>query len=313
MQTVGENALFNEKTCVAIGCFDGVHRGHAAVISAAVDEAKRRAQKSVALTFDMSKKRAKGKGAHDLITFSEKERLIAALGADYLCVLDFSDICDLCGEEFVSEILSKRLSASAVFCGEGFRFSKNKSCGTAELKELCAAEGIDTATVAEVCDGGVISTTRIKALAEAGAVGAAARLLGHPLIYTGSVKKGRMLARRLGFPTANVRYPDGVIRVRFGVYRTRAYADGRTYEAISNIGVRPTVDNTREVFIETFLIEYEGDLYDKEVSVELIRFIRDEKRFSDETELRAAVLADIEEVKREIAAERTQKEQNRQN
>lgn len=299
MKTLREKIEFNTATSVAIGYFDGVHRGHAAVIGAAVEYAKERGLKSVALTFDMSKRRAEGKGELDLLQFFEKERLISELGVDYLAVLDFSEICDLDGEAFVASVLAKRLHATAVFCGEDFRFSKGKSCGESELRALCAKKGITVTTVDEVADGGAISTTRIKSLIKDGKIDEAARLLGHPLCYTGTVIEGRRLGRRLGFPTANLRYPESITPVRFGVYRTRAYADGRCYEAVSNIGVRPTVDDTKEIFIETYLIGYEGDLYGRIISVEPVRFMRDERRFADENELRAAVLKDIETVKSE--------------
>ncbi len=305
METRREKTEYSGATCVAIGYFDGVHRGHSAVISAAVECAKRSGLQSVALTFDMTKKRASGKGSLDLMQFSERERYIAELGIDSLCVLDFSEICDLDGKQFANEILVNRLHASAVFCGDGFRFSKDKGCGVKELSDLCRERGIAVTAVDEVVDGGLVSTTRIKALVKDGAVAEAARLLGHPLSYSGRVIEGRKLGRRLGFPTANQRFPEGVAPLRFGVYRSRAYADGEIFEAVSNIGVRPTVDDTGSVFIETYLIGYMGDLYNSDITVELHSFLRKEKRFKDEDELRSAVLKDIETVRKESAAKGT--------
>ncbi len=307
METRRNEIELVEDSFVAVGYFDGVHRGHAAVISAAVSGAKKAGAKSVVLSFDMSRFRADEKGEGDLVAFSEREELIEKTGANNLYILDFEKIMDMDGGWFVKEILSDRLHAKRVFCGEDFRFSKGRGCGAKELFELCRVFDIEVDVVSAISDGGVISTTRIKELVKNGSVAEAKKLLGHALCYGGEVERGKSLAYRLGFPTANVPFPKGVVPPRFGVYWTRTHVDNLTYDSITNIGIRPTFEDDRRIMIETYLLDYEGDLYGKPIKAELVEFLRDEKKFEGEGELKAEVERNIAEIRKKLHLSKKEK------
>ncbi|MEA5049874.1 MAG: riboflavin biosynthesis protein RibF [Oscillospiraceae bacterium] len=283
------------ETCVSVGYFDGVHLGHRAVIGTAVRCAKRHGRTSAVLTFDMRAARAGKKGAADLLPMDDRIRQIEDLGVGLLAVLDFASIRGMSGEQFVDEILVRQLSAKAVFCGHDFRFARGGSCGVDELRALCAPRGIRVRVVRDVSDiNGAVSTTRIKSLVQEGRMDAAAALLGRRYGFLLPVLRGKGLAHRLGFPTINQRFPEGIVLPRFGVYRTHIELDGRTYAGVTNVGVRPTVAHADGgVFIETFIIGFDGDLYGRDVFVGFGDFMRDERKFDGEDALRRQVEADI--------------------
>ncbi len=301
MKIIDERTPAGGDTCVSVGYFDGMHLGHRAVVGEAVRCAKSHGRRSAVLTFNMAAARADKKGEADLLPLSDREEQFEALGADVLAVLDFAAIRSLSGEEFVGSILVGLLSAKAVFCGGDFRFARGGGCGVEELRALCAPRGIAVRVVNDVLDENrPVSTTRIKELIINGEMSAAAALLGRRYGLTLPVRHGKGLAHRLGFPTINQRFPGGLVRPRFGVYKTLVRAGGREYTGVTNVGVRPTVEHADGgVFIETYLIGFEGDLYGEDVRVEFVRFVRDERKFDGEDALRRRVQADIAAVERE--------------
>ncbi len=292
-------------TVVALGYFDGVHIGHRAVIDAALALAHKREACAAVLTLDMSSLRASGKGQRDLITKQEKRALIERLGVDKYVELDFGEVASMSAEQFVGRVLgSECMSALGVCCGEDFRFGSGRSGSVDTLRELCYGMEIDVSTVGEICYGEQpVSTTRIKGCVVNGEIADAVGMLGHSYGFSLPVVAGRHLAGRLGFPTVNQRFPEGITLPRFGVYRSRVSVEGREYDGVTNVGVRPTVDSTGTVMIETHILDFRADLYGKTVRTDLTDFLRDEKRFSSDTSLRSQVIRDIQRVRELTEAE----------
>ena len=299
METHSSISPLGHETVAALGYFDGVHLGHRLVIGSAIAEAQKRSVSPAVMSFDMSSRRASGKGAGDLVSLAERERLIAELGVSDYLLLDFAAIADMECEEFVRRVLSEGcLSAQAVCCGADFRFGKGRAGDVDALRELCYGLDIDVIVIDEVdADGMAISTTRIKAAVERGDVGLAEELLGRPYGFELPVERGKRLAGRLGFPTINQRFPEGVRTPRFGVYASVTTVDGREYDAITNVGVRPTVSESGAVTLETHIFDFHRDIYGRTARVDLKRFVRDERKFSCDAELRAQVLADCAAVR----------------
>ncbi|MEG0752069.1 MAG: riboflavin biosynthesis protein RibF [Oscillospiraceae bacterium] len=291
---------FVNDTVTALGYFDGVHLGHRAVIGSAIAEAARRGVQSSVLSFDMSARRAQGKGTLDLMPMSERKRFIANLGVDEYLLLDFDKIGDMDCDEFVCNILGDGcLHAQAVCCGADFRFGRARAGDVDRLRELCYEIGIDVIVVGEIeLDGKAVSTTRIKEAVVNGDVEAAEEMLGHPYGFILPVTHGKKLAGKLGFPTINQAFPSDVMTPRFGVYASQSVVGGRVYDAITNVGVRPTVRDDGAVALETHIFDFKGDLYEADIETRLKRFVRDERRFESDVQLKAQVLADIESVRR---------------
>jgi riboflavin kinase/FMN adenylyltransferase len=274
---------------VAIGVFDGVHKGHQAVI----DDA------DTVLTFDPHPLTViHPEAAPKLIMpFDVKRDVIDGLGVDELVVIPFDEgFMRIPAEEFVSEILIGRLGAKEVSVGENFRFGA-KAKGDPEM--LARHDEFETRIVPLVeVDGETVSSTRVRALVAAGEVDAAMRCLGAPFMYEGTVVEGDQRGgRELGFPTANLVPDDRLVAPGHGVYA--AFANG--HAAAVNVGVRPTFETGRGLLIESYLIDYDGDLYGQNLRVAFVSRLRGERRFPSVEELIAQMHRDVAEA-REICA-----------
>lgn len=282
-------------TAVALGCFDGLHQGHAAVISGAVRE-KERDYIPTVFTFTASPQRELiGSGAPRLMEPEEKSGLLKRMGVELLYQIPFAAIMDQSPEAFVRQVLGETLQAKRVFCGFNYHFGKGGRADSGELRRLCEKYGIEAVSVEPVMDSGAaISSTRIRNMVETGDIESANRMLGRPLSYTFEVVRGRRLGRLMGTPTLNQVFPQGFILPRFGVYASLVSFDGTTTYGVTNIGVKPTVGADAPLS-ETWMPAYKGDeLYGKRVTIQLLRFLRPEKKFEDLEQLRRAILADGE-------------------
>lgn len=273
---------------VAIGVFDGVHKGHRAVI----DDA------DTVLTFDPHPLTViHPEAAPKLIMpFEVKRDVIDGLGVDELVVIPFDEeFMRIEAEEFVSEILLGRLGAKKVSVGENFRFGA-KAKGDPEM--LARHDEFETRIVPLVeVDGETVSSTRVRALIAAGEVDAAMRCLGAPFMVEGKVIEGDRRGRELGFPTANLVPDDRLVVPGHGVYA--AFANG--HPAAVNVGVRPTFETGRGLLIESFLVDYDGDLYGQNLRVAFVSRLRGERRFPSVEDLIAQMHRDVAEA-REILA-----------
>ena len=293
------------KTAVALGYFDGLHLGHVGVINAALAQ---EGLSPAVFTFNRDTTLPKFKKPEDIISFENKCELFEKMGVEYVYAPDFAEVCGLSAEEFVSEILIKRLNAGFACCGTNFRFGKG-GLGTPEmLAEIGAKYGMRAQTVPDVCsDGVMISSTHIRELIRNGDIQQANGLLGYELWYRLVVVRGNEIGRTLSFPTINQIIPETNVIPRFGVYSSFAEVNGVKYRGVTNIGVKPTVKHRHDgggVVMETHIIGFDGDLYGQKIAVALRRFIRPEREFAGLSELKAQIAADKQAVLSETEGER---------
>ena len=274
---------------VAIGTFDGVHRGHQAVIDSA----------DTVLTFDPHPLEVLHPAALPklIMPFGVKRDVIEGLGVDELVVIPFDrEFAAIPAEGFIEQVLIERLTAERVSVGENFRFGA-KARGDPEM--LAGRPEFETRVVPLVeVDGETVSSTRIRALIAAGEIEAAQRCLGAPFMVEGTVAEGDQRGRRLGFPTANLVPDDRLAIPGHGVYA--GFANG--VPAAINVGVRPTFDTGRGLLIETYLIDRDDDLYGTTLRVAFVKRLRGERRFSDVSELIAQMRIDVEDAKQVCAS-----------
>lgn len=290
--------LCGKKTAVALGNFDGLHKGHLAVINEAVME-KHNGLLPCILTFDSHpQKTLIGSAPKRIMTRSLCEKTTEKLGCKTIR-LSFEEVRNMTYEEFFNEILIKKLNIGFVSCGFNYRFGKDGE-GTAEiLKKLCEKAEIGFKCVNEVLyEGEVVSSTRIRQSIENGDIEKANKMLGRYFSYDMEVVHGDRIGKKLlGFPTINQLFPDLHIVPKNGVYASATEVDGIFYPSMTNIGKRPTVGGD-ELRSETCIIGFSGDLYGSHPEVKLISRIRDEKKFSSLEELSDQLKVDCVEAEK---------------
>lgn len=292
MIDITHGALPSEKTAVALGYFDGLHLGHMGVIGAALAQ---RELKPAVFTFNCDTTLPKFRSPEDLISFENKCELLAKAGVEYVYAPDFAEVCTLTAEDFVKTILLNRLNAGFACCGRNFRFGLGGQGTPERLEKIGARYGIRTEIVEDVClDGELISSTHIRELIRMGKIEEANRFLGYEWQFKLPVVHGNKLGRTLCFPTINQILPDTNVMPRFGVYQSYVQVHGKNYRGVTNIGVRPTIENSRGIICETHILDFDEDLYGESIEVALCGFIRPERRFSSIEELKAQVLKDID-------------------
>lgn len=275
-----------ERTVYALGFFDGVHLGHQALLRACRELADGLGLTAAVLTFDRHPAGLVSGQAPSLINRAEdRERLLRHYGMDRVLALPFDEeLMHTPWQAFVARLLEKHHAAGLV-CGEDFRFG-DRGEGNAELlKKACAQANIPCVVVPEQKVEGVrVSSTHIRGLLEAGRMEEAVRFLGHPHILTGKVIAGQQLGRTLGIPTANLLLPEGVVCPKLGVYACKT----GEYLAVTNVGVRPTVEG-RGITVEPWILDFEGDLYGKELTLGFYAFLRPEQKFGSLEALQAEI------------------------
>ena len=285
------------ETAAALGIFDGVHRGHRAVIDKAAEEAEKRGLAPAVCTFKTGTINTKGSGYRPIYSDETKLVLLEKEGAEYVFIPDFAEIRDMSPEDFVKKILRGILNARIVVCGRDFRFGKNAACSAEGLKEICSRLGMKLCVVDDVTENGIrICSADIRKYISEGDIKSANLLLGHNYAITGRVIHGNCFGRKMNFPTANQRMYENNVMPRFGVYASYAELDGKVYRGITNIGVKPTVESSGIPLAETHFPGFSGDIYGREIVVRLFDFIRPEIRFNNTDELRAQINSDVERV-----------------
>jgi riboflavin kinase / FMN adenylyltransferase len=274
----------DEKYSLAIGFFDGLHKGHQTVIKKAIDKAKELSIRSAVMTFNPHPSHVLGGGENKIgyITpFEEKKRLLESMGVDAVFVVKFDmQLASLKPSEFV-DLFIKSLGVKHVTAGFDYSFG-SKGAGTMEDMKKLSAGVYETTIVGKVTDNAdKISSTRIRKLLSEGNVEEASLLLGRNFRTIGTVVGGEKKGRQLGFPTANVSPSEGSILPENGVYAVRFIVDGMSMNGVCNVGVKPTFNNPdiKSPMVEVHIIDYDGNLYDKEVAVEWVKHIRAEKKF----------------------------------
>lgn len=282
---------------VAIGNFDGVHKGHQAVLRAARDAAARLGVPSAAAVFDPHPRRVFQPDAPPfrLMTDRLRAETLAAEGMDLLYVIPFDrDFSRLSDALFAQGVLADGMGAAHVAVGGDFRFGKGRAGDVARLEAFGARMGFGVTAVAPVGGEAAYSSTGVREALRAGDCAAAAAILGRPWTVDGEVMRGQALGRTYGFPTANLALGD-LIRPRFGVYAVLARLDGAGpwLPGAASIGVRPTVAGTEEL-LEVYLLDFEGDLYGRRMDVRFHCFVRDEARFDGLEAMAAQIARDVE-------------------
>jgi riboflavin kinase / FMN adenylyltransferase len=279
---------------VAIGNFDGVHRGHKAVIGAALARAQSLNKPAAALTFEPHPRAFfhPGEPLFRLTDETAKLRLLAATGLDGAIVLTFDEaLAKLSAEDFVSRVLVERLAISGAAIGFNFHFGANRTGSPDFLVAEGKKRGFAVDIVPPLADRGrPISSGPIREAVAAGRVDDATELLGYPWFVSGTIIHGDKRGRELGFPTANLKL-DSSCALRHGIYAVRVAVNGRRYDGVASFGRRPTFDNGA-VLLEIFLFDFAGDLYGASLDVAFIAWLRDEKAFASAKELVAQMRED---------------------
>ncbi len=284
------------RTAVALGFFDGVHRGHEAVIRPTLDHP---GLSSAVFTFTVHDSSPAAKQKQRMIqSLKLKGETLEELGVEYLFCPDFDSFRSLSPEQFVSEMLVGQFHAGAVYCGEDFRFGAKASGDTTLLRKLCKEHGIEMTVVAPVYeDGKIISSTRIRQCLMEGNIPEANRLLGRPFALEAEVVYGKQLGRELSFPTINQQFPEDQMVPKNGVYAVLANVDGCWIPGTANVGRQPTVDG-KTILSETYLLDFDGDLYGKTITLRFFTYLRPERKFSSLEELTEAIRRSVQETRR---------------
>jgi riboflavin kinase/FMN adenylyltransferase len=296
--THGSFAPGGGRLALTIGNFDGVHRGHQAMLERTVARARALRIDACVLTFEPHPREffTPALAPARLTRLRDKLELMAAAGLARVHVARFdAALAGRPAERFVEEIVVRGLRAAWLLVGRDFRFGAKRGGDYALLERLCAAHGIELESMPDVALGGErVSSSAVRSALAAGDLDAAGRLLGRPFAMSGRVARGEKLGRELGFPTANI-----VLRRRppvAGIFVVECLAEGdsRWWPGVASVGRRPTVNPTALPLLEAHLLDYAGDLYRRHLRVRFLARLRDEQRYDDVPQLRAAIARDVE-------------------
>lgn len=282
-------------SAIALGFFDGVHIAHRKIISLAVDYAKKNNLSPIALSFDASPLELLSDcRIKYLTTNEEKQSIIESLGADTEFLPLSRELLSMEADAFVKEILVDKYNIKYAVCGYNYRFGRNGKGDTTLLCQLGNQYGFEV----KVCDcetllGEGISSSRIRELISDGNIEPANELLGRNFSLSGIVCEGKQLGRKLGFPTANVFFNEHTVIPRNGVYKTLVTVENDSYTAITNTGINPTVGG-EALRTETYIPDFNRNIYGKEIKIEFLSFIREERKFDSIEELKSQIKQDID-------------------
>lgn len=281
----------------ALGFFDGVHLGHQALLDECVQMAQRMGAIPAAITFDRHPQSLFSDHPPALLhALADRIALLRHYAVDHIRLLPVNrQTMGQNWQDFLQDLLLD--GAKGFVCGYDFRFGSRGEGNAEKLQAFCTQRNIPCVIVPEISlDGVRISSSYIRQLIEAGDVETAAKFLGHAHILSGKVVTGRQLGRTIGIPTANILIPGGVAVPKFGVYATSAHIQGKVFPTVTNIGFRPTVGG-HQVRSESWVLDFDGDLYGQTVTLEFHKFLRPEQKFDSLQDLQAQIRRDAEEVR----------------
>lgn len=298
-----------KNSIVTTGTFDGVHRGHQSIFESMQQMASESNMPTVVVTFHPHPRivlKKEPEHLHLLATLEEKKQLLAKTGIDYLVILEFNyELAALSPEQFVCNILIKKLGARTIFVGYDHQFGKNKSGNKNTLKEVSSRYELKVREVAALTiNNQIISSSVIRQLLESSQVAKARDMLGYAYSITGRVVKGNMLGRKIGYPTANIVVKNQLKLIPGrGVYAVKVYIQNSWHSGMLNIGKRPTL-NTTKATVEVHIFDLNANLYDEEITIQFLKFIREERKFPDLSALRKQLDQDKEMAEKILNAEK---------
>ncbi len=279
------NVLKGKKTAVALGSFDALHKGHIYVIGKAIEYAKKNNLTALVQLVEIPSRLR-------INTLEKRLEILEEMGVEVVVVEQFTEsFRSVNYKNFICEFLNEKYNAAAVFCGDNYRFGYMAEGDTDKLTEECSRCGISVNVIPCVEIEGVVSSTVIREFIKNGDMEKVTEYMTRPYAVSGEVAHGRGLGKKLGFPTANISIPPDAVIPKTGVYSTQVRLDGKIYDGITNIGAKPTV-GVDEMNIETFIKDFNGDLYGKTITVEFIKRLRDIKKFENLDELKAQLEKD---------------------
>ena len=292
--------MTEKKRVIALGFFDGVHLGHAALMNKAVEVGSDSDFTPSVLTFDTHPVSLVFGQSVPLINSNEDRAGIIErkFGIRDIIILKFDQkTASLKWTEFIRLLFSK-YNACHLVAGQDFRFGSGGGGDSEKLRAECKRLGLGCDIIPEVSlDGVAVRSTAIRVQLLKGELEKANRFLGHPHVLTGFVRRGQQLGSKLGYPTANICFEKDVLSPSFGVYASKVILeDNREFFGVTNVGVRPTVDDTGTIYAETHIFDFDEDLYDKQVRIEFHSFVRMETKFSDVSKLKAQISDDCKAV-----------------
>ena len=294
-----QELLMKEKIIYALGFFDGVHLGHQALLSACRELAAEYGCQTGVVTFTAHPESlVLGKAPLLLCSPADRRQLLQAQGIGHVLELTFDEGLRTMPWQDFFHMLTTKYGAGGLVCGDDFRFGYRGEGNAALLKAACQQANIPCTVVPEqLLDGMRVSSTHIRQLLENGNMIEANRFLGHRHVLSGQVVPGRGLGHTIGIPTANLQVQPGVMLPKNGVYACATVIDGKKYPAVTNIGSRPTVDG-HHVTVEPWILDFDGDLYGKTVSLQFCAYLREEEKFPSLEALKAQILKDAGKTKK---------------
>ncbi len=290
------NRALQEKTVVALGNFDGLHRAHTEIINKTCAYAEKHGLLSCVLLFDTHT----DKSTRLLTDINEKLEILSGMDIDIVYIHTFDEEFMQKSPDEFAEFLTDALNAEAVCIGYDYRFGHRAQGDAEKLKSLGGVYGFSVMVTDEIrYNNEIIKSTKIRQLIANGEMTEAGDLLGRCYTVTGDVVKGFQNGRKLGTPTANISYADNKLLPKNGVYMGYTTVDGKTYKSVINIGNNPTF-GADKVTVESHILDFDGDIYGKRAKVELIRHIRDDKRFNSLDELKAQIEKDKKTAREEL-------------
>lgn len=290
-----ENANISKPTVLTLGVFDGLHLGHQRIMQTVVDRAKLAGAVPTAITFDPHPRAVLHPASAPPLLQTLDQRLanFEVLGIKQAIVIPFTiDFAASEAEAFLENIVRDRLHAKEVYLGKGFAFGKDRGGNIEMLREVSGRLGFVADEVDEVqLRGRRVSSSKIRELLAEGSVNLARRMLGRPYGVEGVIIRGNRRGHTIGFPTANLK-PHNRVIPRYGVYATATLIDGTWRKSITNIGVRPTFESDADPSIESYIFDFDGDLYGDVLRVRFLHRIRDERKFNGIDELKAQIERD---------------------
>lgn len=290
--------FIEEPTVISLGKFDGIHRGHELLLEQLLKK-KREGYATVIFTFDIPPKKAlDAQDAKVLTTNEEKMHMFESFGIDYLIECPFTPSMMSMEPEVFIEMLVKNLSVKYIVAGEDFCFGHNRRGNYRMLQEYAKQLSYEAIILPKMKEEERdISSTFVREEITAGRIEKANKLLGYPYFVSGEVKHGKRIGRTIGFPTINLIPPENKLLPAFGVYITKVTIDGIVYQGVTNVGCKPTIEGTNPVGIETHILDFKQDVYDKVAIVTFIKKIREERKFPNLDSLLEQLRLDVNEAK----------------